>query len=557
MMLLRRLLVLGVTSLLVGCGARVRPVASAPPPPSLPVSVQDFVPIPAQPITLSVDPTTLAISHAESELAAGEKELKLGHREAARARFDAAVDVLLAMPGGARRDARLQTAYDRLIDRIGAHESEELRAGDGFNEPAGEPAAIDNLLAVGAAGRPAVPARTTAELVADDLERTPHDLPITVNDKVLSYVELFQGRLRNFIEDGLERGARYLPMIQDVFHAEGVPLDLAFVPLIESAFKPTALSKAAAKGMWQFGAATGREAGLEQSWFLDERSDPEKATKAAAEYLKTLYTMFDNDWNIALAAYNAGMGRVDRAMKLARTDDYWKLTSTSRYLPRETREYVPMILASILIARNPVQYGFEIKMVEPLAYDVVKVPDALRLETVAEWLDVAVDQIKSLNPELRRGMTPNREHELKVPAGTAPQVERKLAAASPSVFASASFRFHTVKKGETLATIARNYKMTRAKLASANDLKTTSKVRTGTQLMVPITPTAVLASRPSASKTPTVASASTGTTSYRVRSGDTLSRIARQFDTSVESLKKLNKLSSDALDVGDRLMVPR
>jgi membrane-bound lytic murein transglycosylase D len=557
MMLLRRLFVLGVTSLLVGCGARVRPVASVPPPPSLPVPVQDVVTLPAQSVTLAVDPTTVAIASAESEFIAGEKELKLGHREAARARFDAAVDVLLAAPGGARRDARMQAAYDRLIDRIGAYESDELRAGDGFAEPRSEPAAIDTLLAAGAAGSPTAPTRTTAELVADDLERTPHDLPIQVNDKVLRYVELFQGNLRNFIEGGLERGARYLPMIQDVFHAEGLPLDLAYVPLIESAFKPTALSKAAAKGMWQFGAATGLEAGLEQNWFLDERSDPEKATKAAAEYLKTLHKMFDSDWNIALAAYNAGMGRVQRAMKLARMDDYWKLTATSRYLPRETREYVPMILAAILIARNPVQYGFEIKMIEPLAYDTVKVPDALRLETVAEWIDVAVSEIQALNPELRRGMTPNREHELKVPAGTASMVERKLATASPSVFASASFKFHTVKKGETLATIARHYKTTRARLASANDVKATSRVRPGTELRVPLAPAAALASRAAAPKATTVASATDGTATYRVKRGDTLSAIARQFDTSVESLKKLNKLSSDALDVGDRLTVPR
>lgn len=556
MMLLRRLLFLGVSSLLVGCGAHVRPVSPSPPSYSLPI--QEFAGISTPSIVLSVDPTTATIARAESEFAAGKKELALGHREAARARFDAAVDVLLKVPGGARRDARLQAAYDRLVDRIGAYESEELRAGDGFSEVRSEPAAIDNLLDEGAAARP-VPARTTAEMVADDLETTPHDVPIPVNDKVLSYVELFQGRLRTFVEDGLARGARYLPMIQDVFHAEGVPLDLAFVPLIESAFKSTALSRAAAKGMWQFGAATGLEAGLQQNWFLDERSDPEKATRAAAQYLKTLYAMFGNDWNIALAAYNAGMGRVQRAMNLARTDDYWKLTATSRYLPRETREYVPMILAAIVIARNPIQYGFKIHMVEPLAYDTVKVPDALRLETVAEWIDVPVGDVQSLNPELQRGMTPLGVHDLKVPAGTGAVVERHLAAASPSVFASASLKFHPVKKGETLATIARRYKVTRAKLAAANNLKPTSRVRTGATLMVPMAPASALASRPDSPSPNAVASAavSNGTSTYRVRPGDTLSRIARQFDTSVESLKRLNRLSSDALGVGDRLTVPR
>ena len=338
--MLRRLFVLGTTGLLVGCGAHLRP--DSPPAPA-PLPVRAFHGLAASRVQLTLDPTLTAIASAESEFATGEAELKLGHQTAARERFDAAIDTLLAVPGGARSDPRLQAEFDTLLDRIGAHESLELRAGDGFAEAGSEPAAIDDLLAYGSAERAAVPAPTTAELVAADLARTPHDIPIQINDRVLSYVELFQGQLRSFVEDGLERGARYLPMIQDVFHAEGLPLDLAYVPLIESAFKPTALSKASAKGMWQFEAETAREAGLEQTWFLDERADPEKATRAAAQYLKTLRDMFSGDWNLALAAYNAGMGRVQRAMKQAHEDDFWALSASSRYLPRETREYVPMI----------------------------------------------------------------------------------------------------------------------------------------------------------------------------------------------------------------------
>ncbi len=351
--MLRRLFVLGMTCLLVGCGAHVRP-AIVPDPAPLPVG--EFQGLDASNLKVTLDPAAAAIAAAESEFAKGEAELKLGHQTSARERFDAAIDTLLAVPGGARSNPRLQAEFDALLDRIGAHESLELRAGDGFADAGSEPAAIDDLLAFGTAERAGVPAPTTAELVAADLARTPHDIPIQVNDKVLSYVELFQGQLRSFVEEGLERGARYLPMIQDVFHAEGLPLDLAYVPLIESAFKPTALSRASAKGMWQFEAGTAREAGLEQTWFLDERADPEKATRAAAEYLKTLRDLFSGDWNLALAAYNAGMGRVQRAMKQAHETDYWSLSASSRYLPRETREYVPMILAAILIARDPIQY---------------------------------------------------------------------------------------------------------------------------------------------------------------------------------------------------------
>jgi membrane-bound lytic murein transglycosylase D len=553
MMLLRRLFVLGVSGVLVGCGAHARPVV-APAPSPAPTPVQPFKTVEAPSVRLTIDATTAAIARAEAAFAAGQAELKLGHRATARERFDAAIDSLLVMPGGGRSDPRLQAEFDSLIDRIGAHESLDLLNADGFSEVRSEPAAIDDLLAFGTAERSAVPAPTTAELVARDLARTPHDVPVPVNNRVLAYVELFQGTLRSFIQDGLVRGARFLPMIQDIFHAEGLPLDLAYVPLIESAFKPTALSRAAAKGMWQFEAATGRETGLQQNWFLDERSDPEKATRAAAQYLKTLRGLFNGDWNMALAAYNAGMGRVQRAIDQSHESDFWALTATSRYLPRETREYVPMVLAAMLIARNPVQYGFEISPVEPFDYDTVTVPNAIRLDTVAEWLDVPVEDIRTLNPELQRGMTPIGRHELKVPVGTAAIVERQLATAPPSVFASANFRFHTVKRGETLVSVARKYKTTSAKLASANDLTPKSRLRVGATLRVPTAPATALASRSSASKPTAVASAARSST-YRVKRGDTLSGIARQFSTSVENLKHLNRLSSNSIDVGDRLTV--
>lgn len=503
-----------------------------------------------------MDPAIALVARAEAEFAAGEAELALGHRQAGRAHFDAAVDLLLTAPGGARSDARLGAAFDRLLDRIGAHESLQLRESDGFAETPSEPAAIDDLLAIGYADRSPTPDRGTAETVAADLANTPHDLAVTINDKVLSYIELFQGELRPFIEEGLARGSQYLPMIQEVFQAQGLPLDLAYVPLIESAFKPTALSRAKAKGMWQFEAGTARDVGLRQNWFLDERSDPEKATRGAAQYLRDLRDLFAGDWNLALAAYNAGQGRVQRAMRLANKTDYWGLTATSRYLPRETREYVPMILAAILIAGNPAIYGFEIEPARPLVYETVTIPDAIRLGTIAEWLDIPVDRIQELNPELRRGMTPAGTHTLKVPTGTATIVESHLATASQSVFASASLRFHTVRKGETLATIARKYKMSTSKLAAANDLKPSSRVRSGATLMVPVSPPGALTSRAAAAK-PTAVAAGTSTSTYRVKPGDSLYRIARQFDMSVESLKALNQLSSDAITAGDTLTVRR
>jgi membrane-bound lytic murein transglycosylase D len=345
-------------------------------------------------------------------------------------------------------------------------------------------------------------------------------------------------------------------MIESVFKSEGIPLDLAYVPLVESAFKSNALSRVAARGMWQFMQGTASENGLQQNWFLDERSDPEKATRAAAMYLKALSGMFDGDWNLALASYNAGPGRIQRAIKSSKTFDYWKMTSTSKYLPRETREYVPMIQAAIIIARNPARYGFEISGATPPAYETVTVPDALDLHYIAEWAGVTLEQLQALNPELRRTTTPNHDHELKVPAGTAVTIQGKLAAADPALFAK--LKFYTVKSGDTVSSIARQFKLTSAELRAANDLKSTARVKARQTLMIPQPRASGLPARPAASAVAATASAAKNTTTtYRVKRGDTLFGIARQFDTTVDDLKRLNHLSSNNISVGERLTVRR
>ena len=219
----------------------------------------------------------------------------------------------------------------------------------------------------------------------------------------------------------MKRGSKYLPMIQSVFRAEGLPLDLAYVPLVESAFNPNALSKAKAKGVWQFMAGTALENGLRSDWYIDERSDPAKATVAAAKYLKTLATLFSGDWHLALASYNGGPGRVQKAIKRVGVDDFWTLADNPNVLPRETREYVPMILAAIIIARNPAQYGFEFEPEVLPESEAITLSHPVDLRRVAEWAGTTIDQIQALNPELRRWTTPlkDAQYELKVPAGTA------------------------------------------------------------------------------------------------------------------------------------------
>jgi membrane-bound lytic murein transglycosylase D len=520
-----------------------------------------------EPPAVIVDPLEELLKSAEGHFERGQQELAVGHLERARAEFNRALAVLLESPAGARGEPRVREQFDRLVDRISALELVALATGDGFTEQPNEPASIDELLALSTFGVPE-PTAATTETVQADLALTAHDIPIPLNERVLRYVELFQGNLREFLSEGLTRGALYLPMIQDVFRAEGLPLDLAYVPLIESAFKPTALSRAKAKGVWQFMRGTGLENGLSQDWYVDERSDPYKATVAAAKYLKTLYRTFE-DWHLALASYNGGPGRVQRALRRSKRTEFWSLSATSRYLPRETREYVPMILAATIIAKNPAQYGFEITPLAVEPSESVSVPAAVDLRRIAEWAGVPADHIQRLNPELRRWTTPLRasEYTVKVPAGTADAVRTALGIASPASLNA--LQWHTVKRGESLASIARKLRVSRADLAQANYLRTNSRVQAGQRLVIPRMPSAALLAR-AASRTEadSVAALAVDETPekaeaeevparvvYRVRRGDTLSSIARKHGTTIDQLKAWNKLRGSVLSIGTRLVI--
>jgi membrane-bound lytic murein transglycosylase D len=488
----------------------------------------------------AVDPVTALIAASDRHFRTGQTELEQGHFEAAKQEFNLAVNVLLESPYGARTEPRIREHFDRLVDRISTYEIRALADGDGFTETKYEPATIDELLALSTTfGTPA----TTLELkdiVQMDLASTSHDVPIPLNQRVLGYVELFQGRLHDFIEDGLRRGSKYLPMIQNVFRAEGLPLDLAYVPLIESAFKPNALSRVKAKGVWQFMTGTAVENGLRRDWYIDERSDPEKATLAA--------------------------------IKTANLSDFWELAEKPRVLPRETREYVPMILAAIVIARNPAQYGFEFEPESALAYESITLPRPVDLRRVAEWTDTTIDEIQTLNPELRRWTTPVRDtqYELRVPPGTGDIVLSRLDASPTADLAS--LKYYMVKHGDTLALVARKLSVSKADLAEANYLPVSARLTAGDRLIVPHEAAVLMAARaergvPVADARRTVNEAgllaeATPTNrvrmSYQVQRGDTLASVARLFQTTVTSIKTWNpRLPSDRLTTGQRLTVYR
>ena len=557
--------------LTVACGSTIRTqTVTATPPAAPPTQVSAEAPaLAALPVPVE-DPVLTLLATSDGHFKAGEKELELGHVEAAKQEFNRAVGVLLESPYGGRTEPRIREEFDRLVDRISAYEVMALAEGDGFTEKKYEPASIDELLAVSATfDWPPTPEPKGA--VHTNLETAGGDIPIPLNKRVLGYIELFQGRLHDFIEEGMKRGSQYLPMIQNVFRAEGLPLDLAYVPLVESAFKPNALSRAKAKGVWQFMSQTALENGLRRDWYIDERSDPEKATVAAAKYLHTLGDLFKGDWHLALASYNGGPGRLQRAIKLGRVDDFWPLAAKPKLLPRETREYVPMILAAIVIARNPAQYGFDFEPEGPPAYEKVTLPRPVDLRRVAEWADTTIGEIQALNPELRRWTTPvnDAQYDLKVPAGTGEQIMRRLEESSTADLAS--LKWYTVKRGDTLALIARNLRVSKTDLAEANYLRVTARVSAGQQLMVPHEATVLMTARterpvPTAESRAVVAGptllAQTSANSnrvrviYEVRQGDTLASIARLFKTTVASMRTWNpRVPADRLKPGDRLTV--
>jgi membrane-bound lytic murein transglycosylase D len=555
---------------LAGCASRTPAHLPASTPAPSPVHRS----VPAPPPVPVPDPIAALIASSQQHFERGQQELSIGHLDRARIEFDGAVDVLVQSTYGARYDARLREHFDRLVDRISAYEATALAEGDGFSERPSEPASLDALLEESTF---AAASSRTQQTAASELEKTAYDINIPLNDRVLAYIELFQGRLRDWFAVGLQRGARYLPMIQNVFRAEGLPLDLAYVPLIESAFNPNAVSRAKARGVWQFMAATASEHGLKRDWYLDERSDPEKATRAAASYLQALVNAFGGDWHLALASYNGGPGLLQRALKRSGLDDFWSLSERQKYLPRETREYVPMILAAIVIARNPADFGFELTPGPPLQYEKVKVPRPVDLRRVAEWAGTTVAEIQGLNPELRRLTTPVRypDYEIKVPVGAAAALEARFAELTPVDLAA--LKYYTVKRGDTLGTIAKKLKVSRTDLAEANYLSTKALVSPGQNLVVPVEPALLLAGRPdrptpvvaevkpAAAEGKVVATASPASSdarpadavkvSYQVKPGDTLSSVARLYRTTVRSLKVWNRLSGDRLMPGANLTI--
>lgn len=379
--------------------------------------------------------------------------------------------------------------------------------------------------------------------IAKSEEATTYDFPITMNKQVEFYINLFQNQQRGYYERWLARSTKYLPFIKSNLKEAGLPEDLAYLAMIESGYNPTAISKAQAVGLWQFIAGTGKNYGLRIDSWVDERREPEKATIAAIKYLTFLYDEFDS-WYLAVAAYNAGEGKIGRGVEKYKTNDFWQLASND-YLALETKRYVPKLIAAIIIAKNPEQYGFSgISYQEPSRYDTIKVPPMTDLNAVATASGQDIEEIRDLNNELLKNLTPpgNNSYELRIPAGTYEKVASNLSRLQP--VASIDYKTHIVKKGDTLTAICRMYNLSKTALLKANNLHK-AKLATGQRLRIPYQTTkyALLKEGEKPGKV-ALAELDGDMQFHKVKKGETLSRIADLYGVTPEILMQWNNLQS-------------
>jgi membrane-bound lytic murein transglycosylase D len=377
------------------------------------------------------------------------------------------------------------------------------------------------------------------------------DIPIIINEKVEYFINYFQTTRREIFTKWLSRSRAYIPMMKKIFKEKGLPEDLVYMALIESGFSPHAYSRARACGPWQFIKSTGRRYGLKVNDWVDERRDPEKSTIAAAEYLDDLYDMFGH-WYLAAAAYNAGERKVLKAMQRSNNDDFWKLAET-RYLKRETKDYVPKMIAGALIAKYPELYGFtDVEYLEPVEYAKISLNGAYDLKVISRECGIEYETLRALNPELRTNFTPPHDvYELKVPLAQYESCSLAISSISPEE--RYKFSIHTVKKGETLSLIAKKYNSSVNLIKEVNRIRNSKQLKVGMRLIIPEIYRS--AKRQNNKQLTGEENSSIVKVRYIVKSGDTLYGLAKKYGVSVGDIKLWNNLDGEPIKPGDVLII--
>ncbi|HEX8495422.1 MAG TPA: transglycosylase SLT domain-containing protein [Pyrinomonadaceae bacterium] len=512
---------------------------------------------------------TNIINKAETHFKNGKLELENNRREQARDQFDRAMDAILDSGLDVRSYPRLREYYVQLTERIYREEVPQQQVTPqsvqnvqvamntqtqetpqvGFRDQKFEPSPLDELSKL--VLTPEEQDVSPEDVGEIEVAKTTVDFSFDTHPLIQQFINHFQGRGRSTMEAGLRRSGRFMKMARQIFREEGVPEDITWLGQVESAWRPRAQSWAAASGLWQFIPGTGRTYGLRQTAWVDERNSFEKATRASARYLKDLAKHFNGDWNLAMAAYNTGQGNIDRAISRAGSANFWKIYP---YIAQETKNYVPSILATILIAKNPEKYGFRnISREPPMSYDVVQVPNATSLQLIARATDTSVEYLREINPELRRDTTPRGEaYQVRIPGGKAKQFVALLNRIPGNARESADIV--SVAPGEDLAAVARR---TGISLAKLQELNGGAETATGNKIVVPknsnVQQVILIRPKPVGAQ-PT---ATTAVTTYKARAGDTVAKIADRYNFSADVVARLNGVDPNAeLQSGQEIKLP-
>jgi membrane-bound lytic murein transglycosylase D len=487
--------------------------------------------------TSSSDQVGDLIAEAEKGYQAGLAAYHAGKTDEAKQDFDSALNSLLGSNFDVRSDERLEKEFDRIVAGVDelypGGTAADATAQDQQQEPQQktEPAPIDQTNDL----TPAPDAGTKAKAEAE-IRSTHSDLPLMMTDQVAGYIAYFSGRGRGVFERAYIRSGRYHDMIVASLKEEGVPQDLIYLAQAESGFHPLAVSRVGARGIWQFMASRARGYGLSHSMYVDDRQDPEKSTRAAAHHLKDLYNQF-GDWYLAMAAYNSGPGTVQAAVKRTGYADFWELYRRN-VLPKETRNYVPIILAVAIMTKNPSQYGLaDLAVDHPPDYDTVTIDYPVDLRLAAECVGSTASDLQDLNPSLLRLSTPRTgEFTLHLPVGTKDQYETAIASVPPDM--RLWWRYHTVQSGDTVASLARTFHTTAKQIEEANHLDG-PELEADAKLVIPVAP----------GKHPEIDTATYARriTRYKVRRGDTVDSVAENFAVSPQMLRRWNGLRGNSL----------
>lgn len=471
------------------------------------------------------------IAAARQAYESGVNLYQAGQYQTARADFDRAVDIFLTSGRDLKRDTVLGDAFENTVDKINALELDSLQQSNGFSQQDQTPVGVANDVTFPV--DPNLLARAQAEL-----KFTRSDLPLVVNDYVASYINYFTNTKKghNTIENSLAREGRYRAIVEKTLTDAGVPKDLIYLAIAESGFRPRAVNaRSGAGGMWQF--MPYGNYGLVRNGWVDERFDPQKSTQAYARYIKELHNQF-GDWYLAMAAYDWGPGKVQRAVQRTGYADFWQLYERN-VLPAETKNYVPIIVAAAIMAKNPTQYGLEdIPADPPLLSDTVTTNSRINLNLVADLAGTTEDEIQQLNPALLRGSTPeDMPYDLHLPPGTGKLFTQRLAMIPDEH--RGSWRFHIVNQDDTLDSVAQMFHVKLRDLIAVNQLPPNDPVHAGDALAIPVPPPRVVTVR----------------TRYRARRGDTIVTVADRFGVTTRQLRRWNGIRSNRLPVGRLLYV--